>query len=199
MHWTIHKMTTIIIIWNINGFNNVETNRTIQGTIATMIFTIAQWSNNEHYNRTMDNIYCSHCSHCDSGNSQMWAGTEMCRYRECAVSDGHDPKAIGALHRSTILLLRSGEIWSRVLIRYHPRYMNTSDTSMSLESLAVHALSGSDPSGRSAYFAQGIYESLPSQLRCLEKGGESGDTTIQSTMTSKSNDRTPLSPCQLGK
>ena len=59
--------------------------------------------------------------------------------------------------------------------------MNTSDATMSLESLAVHALLGSDPSGRSAYFAQGIFESLPAQLPCLEKGGDLGDTTIQTT------------------
>ena len=63
--------------------------------------------------------------------------------------------------------------------------MNTSDTSMSLESLAVHSLLGSDPSGRSAHFAQGISESLSTQLQCSKKGGESGDTTIQSTMTSR--------------
>jgi hypothetical protein len=49
--------------------------------------------------------------------------------------------------------------------------MNTSDTTMSLESLAFHAQLGSDPSGRSAYFAQGISESVPAHLQRLEKGG----------------------------
>ena len=63
--------------------------------------------------------------------------------------------------------------------------MNTSDTSMSLVPLTAYTQSGSDPSGRSAHFAQGISESLSTQLQCLKKGGESGDTTIQSTMTSR--------------
>ena len=54
---------------------------------------------------------------------------------------------------------------------------------MSLESLTAYKHLGSDPSGRSAYFAQDISESLSAQLQCSEKGGELGDTTIQNTMT----------------
>ena len=61
--------------------------------------------------------------------------------------------------------------------------MNTSDTTMSLESLTAYKHLGSDPSGRSAYFAQDISESLSAQLQCSEKGGELGDTMIQNTMT----------------
>ncbi len=71
----------------------------------------------------------------------------------------------------------SGEIWNRVTLRYHARFMETPDTTMSTVQVQI----GSDASGRSTRCARDISdisESLPAQLLCSGKWGGSGDTAI---------------------